>query len=459
LPFSPPLIGQEEIDEVADSLRSGWITTGPKAARFEEDFRRFVGAESALALNSGTAALHLGLVALGVGAKDTVISTPMTFASCIHVIEHTGARPLLVDVDPETLNIDPAAVEKALAGSGSRRVKAMIPVHLYGQPCDMDPLLRLADSQDAGIVEDAAHSLPASDKGRMIGAADAKHPKRLVAFSFYATKNLTTGEGGMLTGPQDLIDTARIWSLHGMSRDAYKRYSAEGSWYYEVVAPGFKYNISDIQAAIGIQQLARLGAMQQRRREIVRIYQAGLQDLDALTLPLARPGIEHAWHLYVIRLNLDRLTIDRSRFIEELKGRNIGTSVHFIPVHLHPFYRDKYGYKPDDFPVAYREYQRIVSLPLYPRMTDSDAGDVVDASSDDDALMSDTIAVRLAVAETMARLRPRCRDALRCFHYEGKSMRDVAAELEVAPLYVRQLLHHCRKAARAIFEFITRVAS
>ena len=186
----------------------------------------------------------------------------------------------------------------------------------------------------------------------------------------------------MLTGPQDLIDTARIWSLHGMSRDAYKRYSAEGSWYYEVVAPGFKYNISDIQAAIGIRQLARLGAMQQRRHEIVRLYQAGLQDLDALTLPLARPGIEHAWHLYVIRLNLDRLTIDRSRFIEELRGRNIGTSVHFIPVHLHPFYRDKYGYKPDDFPVAYREYQRIVSLPLYPRMTDGDTGDVVEAVRD-----------------------------------------------------------------------------
>ena len=382
LPFSPPLIGQEEIDEVVDSLRSGWITTGPKAARFEEDFRRFVGAEKALALNSGTAALHLGLVALGVGADDTVISTPMTFASCIHVIEHTGARPLLVDVDPETLNIDPAAVEKALAGSGARRVKAMIPVHLYGQPCDMEALLNLADSQNAGIVEDAAHSLPASDKGRMIGAGDAKHPKRLVAFSFYATKNLTTGEGGMLTGPQDLIDTARIWSLHGMSHDAYKRYSAEGSWYYEVVAPGFKYNISDIQAAIGIQQLARLGAMQRRRREIVRLYQAGLLDLDALTLPLARPGIEHAWHLYVIRLNLDRLTINRSSFIEELRRRNIGTSVHFIPVHLQPFYRDKYGYKPDDFPVAYREYQRIVSLPLYPRMTDGDTGDVVEAVRD-----------------------------------------------------------------------------
>ena len=382
LPFSPPLIGQEEIDEVAESLRSGWITTGPKAARFEDEFRRFVGAEGALALNSGTAALHLGLVVLGVGVLDTVVSTPMTFASCIHVIEHTGARPLLVDVDPDTLNIDPAAVEKALAGDGAGRVKAMIPVHLYGQPCDMDALLTLADSHQAGIVEDAAHSLPASYMGQMIGATDAKHPKRLVAFSFYATKNLTTGEGGMLTGPKDLIDTARVWSLHGMSRDAYKRYSAEGSWFYEVIAPGFKYNISDIQAAIGIQQLARLEAMQRRRHELVRLYDSGLRDLTALTLPITRPHSQHAWHLYVIRLNLDQLTIDRSRFIEELKVRNIGTSVHFIPVHLHPYYRDKYGYKPEDFPVAFREYQRIVSLPLYPRMTDQDARDVIDSVRD-----------------------------------------------------------------------------
>ncbi len=382
LPFSPPLIGQAEIDEVAESLRSGWITTGPKAARFEDEFRRLVGAEKALALNSGTAALHLGLIVLGVGANDMVVSTPMTFASCIHVIEHTGARPLLVDVDPQTLNIDPAAVEKALVGDGARRVKAMIPVHLYGQPCDMDALLGLADSHDAGIVEDAAHSLPASYKGQMVGAADPKHPKRLVAFSFYATKNLTTGEGGMLTGPPDLIDMARIWSLHGMSRDAYKRYSAEGSWYYEVVAPGFKYNISDILAAIGIQQLARLEAMQRRRREIVSLYDSGLRGLEALTLPVERPDVQHAWHLYVIRLNLDRMTIDRSRFIDELKRRNIGTSVHFIPVHLHPYYRDKYGYKPEDFPVAYREYLRIVSLPVYPRMTNQDAGDVVEAVRD-----------------------------------------------------------------------------
>jgi dTDP-4-amino-4,6-dideoxygalactose transaminase len=382
LPFSPPLVGQQEIDEVAESLRSGWITTGPKAARFEEEFRQFVRADSALALNSGTAALHLGLVVLGVGQGDSVVSTPMTFCSCIHVIEHTGARPLLADVDPVTLNIDPQAVEKVLARERPRRPKAMIPVHLYGHPCDMDGLISIADSHDIAIVEDAAHSLPASYQGEVVGARDPKHPKRLVAFSFYATKNLTTGEGGMLTGPTEMIETARVWSLHGMSRDAYKRYSAEGSWYYEVIAPGFKYNISDIQAAIGIQQLARLPAMERRRREIVALYNSAFQDLEALTLPIERPSVEHAWHLYVIRLNLDRLTIDRAQFIREMRERKIGTSVHFIPVHLHPYYREKYGYKPDDFPVAYREYQRIVSLPLYPRLTDEDVTDVIDAVRD-----------------------------------------------------------------------------
>lgn len=382
LPFSPPLIGQEEIDEVVESLRSGWITTGPKAARFEREFRDFVGAETAVALNSGTAALHLGLVALGIGKDDLVVSTPMTFSSCIHVIEHTGARPLLADIEADTLNIDPNAVEKLIGQQPRSSVKALIPVHLYGHPADMGALIAIAESYDLGVVEDAAHSLPATYHGQMIGARDLRHPKRLVAFSFYATKNLTTGEGGMLTGSAQLIETARIWSLHGMSRDAYTRYSAEGSWYYEVVAPGFKYNISDIQAAIGIQQLARLQAMEQRRREIVRRYNTGLEELEEITLPVERPEVAHAWHLYVIRLNLERLSIGRAHFIDELKARKIGTSVHFIPVHLHPYYRDKYGYKPDDFPVAYREYQRIISLPLYPRMTNQDAADVIDAVRD-----------------------------------------------------------------------------
>jgi len=237
--------------------------------------------------------------------------------------------------------------------------------------------MELARRYDLRVVEDAAHALPAKYKGRFIDTIGD-----LTAFSFYATKNPPTGEGGMLTGGPDLIEGARIWSLHGMSRDAWKRYSSEGSWYYEVIRPGFKYNMPDISAAIGIQQLKKLPDFQARRREIVKRYNDAFGELEEVQIPVKRPDVEHAWHLYVIRLNLDLLKISRNQFIEELKARNIGTSVHFIPIHLHPYYRDKYGFKPDDFPVAYREYQRIISLPLYPKMTDQDVQDVIEAVID-----------------------------------------------------------------------------
>jgi dTDP-4-amino-4,6-dideoxygalactose transaminase len=241
----------------------------------------------------------------------------------------------------------------------------------------MDELLDIAQRHNLAVVEDAAHALPAKYRGRMVGTLGT-----LTAFSFYATKNMTTAEGGMLTGDLGLIDRARPWSLHGMSRDAYKRYSTEGSWYYEVVLPGFKCNMTDIQAALGLQQLKKLPRFQQRRREIVARYQAGFGTLAELEPPIELAEMESAWQLYILRLNLDRLTIDRARFIEELKARNIGTSVHFIPVHLHPYYRDKYGFQPTDLPVAYREYLRIVSLPLHPRMSDQDVADVVEAVRD-----------------------------------------------------------------------------
>lgn len=395
LPFSPPLVGPEEIAEVVDTLRSDWITSGPKVRRFEQEFAAWNGAPAALALNSCTAALHVALATLGIGAgrfdgiqsQDAVISTPLTFCSSIHVIEHVGARPLLVDVEPDTLNIDPAKVAEAIDSSAIRSpsctVRAILPVHLYGHPCDMNALLRVAREHGLPIVEDAAHALAARFRGHLIGSLDSTGsgsvPPVLTAFSFYATKNLTTAEGGMLTGPQELIDDARVWSLHGMSRDAWKRYSSEGSWYYEVIRPGFKYNMTDIQAAIGIHQLRRLPELQARRRKIFERYNEGFAGLQELEIPTVRPGIEHAWHLYVIRLHLDTLAIDRGRFIEELKARNIGASVHFIPIHLHPFYRDKYGFKPEDFPVANREYQRMLSLPLYPRMSDQDVQDVIEA--------------------------------------------------------------------------------
>jgi dTDP-4-amino-4,6-dideoxygalactose transaminase len=392
LPFAPPLIGDEEIAEVVDTLRSDWITTGPKVNRFEQEFAAYVGAPAALAVNSCTAALHLALLALGVGPGDSVITTPLTFCSGVHVIEHVGARPILVDVEPETLNLDPAKVAAVLerlsqgkanastAVRGEARVKALMPVHLYGHPCELDAFGEIARKYQLAMIEDAAHALPAKYRGRCVGSlANSTDVPVLAAFSFYATKNMTTAEGGMLTGPRELVEEARLWSLHGMSRDAWKRYSSEGSWHYEVVRPGFKYNMTDIQAAIGRVQLRKLGGFHARRREIARRYNQAFAGLPEVETPHERAEVEHAWHLYVLRLRADRLDLSRQQFIEELKARRIATSVHFIPVHLHPYYRDKYGYRPEDFPIAYDVYQRMVSLPLAPRMTDADVEDVIGA--------------------------------------------------------------------------------
>ena len=380
LSFSPPLIGEEEIEEVVKALRSGWITTGPRVDRFQSEFKDFIGADAALALNSCTGALHIALAVLGIGPGDKVVSTPMTFASTIHVIEHVGAQPVLVDVEPDTLNIDPAQIEAAVRADPT--IKAIMPVHLYGHPCEMDAILDIARRHKLAVIEDAAHSLPAWYRDRRIGASAGGGVTNLVAFSFYANKNLATGEGGMLTGPQELIDQARKWSLHGMSRDAHQRYAEEGSWFYEVELPGFKYNMPDVQAAIGIHQLARLPQMQQRRREIFDQYNEGFAGMEQIELPVRRPHVESANHVYSIRLNLDRLTVNRSRFIAELRERNIGSSVHFIPIHIHPYYRDKYGFTPEQFPVAYGAYQRLVSLPLSPKFTDSDISDVIEAVTD-----------------------------------------------------------------------------
>jgi dTDP-4-amino-4,6-dideoxygalactose transaminase len=385
LPFSPPLIGEEEIEEVVDTLRSDWITTGPKVRRFEEEFAAYVGAPAALGLNSCTAALHTALAALGVTTGDAVITTPMTFVSSVHVIEHVGARPLLADVEADTLNVDPRRVADVIesARRDGLKVRALLPVHLYGHPCDMNPLMDLAREYRLAVVEDAAHALPASHEGRKVGSfAGLYDVPVMTCFSFYATKNLTTGEGGMLTGPPDLIDEARMWSLHGMSRDAWNRYGAKGSWFYEVVRPGFKYNLTDIAAALGLGQLRKLEGFQARRAEIARRYTEAFSQLEELTVPTSRPEVGHAWHLYVLRLNLERLNVTREQFIEEMRERRIGTSVHFIPVHTHPYYRDRYGFRAEDFPVAAAEFRRIVSLPLNPRMSDRDVEDVIEAVAD-----------------------------------------------------------------------------
>ncbi|HHO81367.1 MAG TPA: DegT/DnrJ/EryC1/StrS family aminotransferase, partial [Bacillaceae bacterium] len=333
----------------------------------------FLGAPGALALNSCTAALHTALVTLGIGPGDEVITTPHTFAATANVIEHVGARPVFVDVEPDTLNIDPSRIEAAL----TPRTRAIMPVHFAGHPADLDPIREIAQVHGLALIEDAAHALPARYRGQMIGSS--RNP---VAFSFYATKNLTTAEGGMLTGTPDFLAKASVLALHGMTRDAWKRYGKKGSWNYEVTVPGFKYNMTDIQASLGLHQLRKLPEFHRRRREIAARYTAAFSEREELVVPVERPDVEHAWHLYVLRLNLSALTIDRARFIEELKQRNIGASVHFIPVHLHPYYREKYGYRPKDFPVSYENYLRSISLPLHPGLSDRDVDDVIEAVLD-----------------------------------------------------------------------------
>lgn len=373
LPFNPPLIEDEEIQEVVETLRSPWITTGPRTKRFEEEFSASLRAPGALALNSCTAAMHVALACLELERGDEVITTPMTFAATANVIEHVGAKPVLVDVEPDTLNIDPDKVEAAITS----RTRALLPVHYTGHPAERDVLEAIARRRHITMIEDAAHALPAKFRGRPIGSGP--NP---VAFSFYATKNLTTAEGGMLTAAPEFLERARIMGLHGMSRDAWKRYDKGGSWRYEIVAPGFKYNLTDVASAIGLWQLRKLERFHQRRLEIVEAYAQAFGAEEALEPPVQRAHVDHAWHLYVLRIRPELLRIGRDQFIDELTKRNIGTSVHFIPIHVHPYYRDKYRYAPTDFPVAFSNFERLMSLPLHPGLTDQDVSDVIDAVLD-----------------------------------------------------------------------------
>jgi perosamine synthetase len=375
LPFAVPDIDETEVAEVTSVIRSGWLTSGSKTDRFEAEFAAFVGAGHAVAVNSCTAALHLALESSGLRAGDEVIVPTYTFAATAEVVRYFGAKPVLVDVDSTSLCIDPAKVEAAV----TPRTRAIIPVHLGGRCAEMDELRVIGERHDLCVIEDAAHAFPAKYKGRTVGTLSD-----FTCFSFYATKTLTTGEGGMICTENGLLaDRCRVMCLHGISRDAWRRYTAEGTWYYEVIAPGFKYNLTDIAAAMGLAQLHKANRMHERRVQIAGRYTAALRGLPELEPPPEAPaGGRHAWHLYMLRLNLDRLSINRARFIEELKRQNIGTSVHFIPLHLHPYYRKTYGYEPEDLPVAYREYQREISLPVYSKMTDDDVQDVIDAVTD-----------------------------------------------------------------------------
>jgi dTDP-4-amino-4,6-dideoxygalactose transaminase len=378
LPFSRPDFDGSELGLIAEVMKSGWITTGAMTRRLEAEFAEMVGGAHAVAVNSCTAALHLALEAVGVGPDDEVITTPYTFASSGEVIRYFGARPRFVDIQPDTLNIDPDAVAAAI----TPRTRAVMPVHFGGHPADMGPIDRIAASAGIAVVEDAAHSLPAAYRGTPIGSRrpTLTEVPQLTCFSFYATKTMTTGEGGMIcTDDEDLAERCRLMSLHGITKNAWNRYAENGSWYYEIVAPGYKYNLTDIAAAVGVAQLQRLGQMRDRRAAIAGRYTEALASLPQLQIPTAQPWVEHSWHLYVLRLHLDALSIDRARFMKELAERKIGTSVHFIPLHLHPYYREMYGFKPEDFPVATREYQRALSLPIFSAMTDRDVDDVIEA--------------------------------------------------------------------------------
>jgi dTDP-4-amino-4,6-dideoxygalactose transaminase len=374
LPYSVPLIDDDDISEVVETLKSGWVAKGPRTIEFEKRFAEYTGAKYAIAMNSATAALHIALIAGGVKPGDEVITTSITFAATANTIIHVGATPVFVDVDPNTFCIDANKIEEKITD----KTTAIVPVHYTGHACDMDKIRAIAEKHNLFVSEDAAHAIDTYYKGDLIGKKGD-----CASFSFYATKNICTGEGGMLTtNREDIAEKARVMSTHGMSKAAWNRYGKGGAWRYDIEYPGHKYNMFDIQGALAKTQMNKLSFMQDRRKEIVKEYEEAFSKLDGLKLPPEADYTTHSWHLYVVRLELDKLTIDRDKFIELMGEANIGTSVHFIPVHLMSYYRENYGYKEGDLPVAENYFDTIVSLPLYPKMTNEDVQDVINAVTD-----------------------------------------------------------------------------
>ena len=368
IPYHRPSIGQEEIDEVTATLRSGWLTTGPRTAQFEREFGEYVSAPHSLAVNSCTGALHLALAALGLGPGDEVITTPLTFCATVNVIMHVGATPVLADVGPDG-NLDPVSVAARI----TPRTRAILPVHLAGLPVDLSAFWSLARRHGLKVVEDCAHAVGARYRDRAIGDGNPAtgDVSAAAAFSFYATKNMATGEGGMVTTHSPaLADAMRVLCLHGISKDAWHRYSDRGNWFYSVLEPGFKYNLTDIQSAIGIHQLRKLEAFTETRARYARLYREVLGGCEEFELPSSRPECRHAWHLYMLKLNLAKLSIDRAEFIERLRREGIGTSVHFIPIQMHPYFAPFTGPGKNQTPRAMALYPRLISLPLYPAMTE-----------------------------------------------------------------------------------------
>ncbi|MBM3306978.1 MAG: DegT/DnrJ/EryC1/StrS aminotransferase family protein [Candidatus Eisenbacteria bacterium] len=371
LPFARPSIGQDEIDRVTEVLRSGWLTVGPKTRELERAVAEYVGVKHAAALSSCTAGLHLSMAALGVGPGDEVVLPALNFAAGANVTLHLGARPVLVDVDPVTLNV----TAEILDAAATPRTKVFMPVHFGGRPCPMDAIMEAARGRGVRVVADAAHAIGSEYRGRRVGAmADA------TAFSFYVTKGITTGEGGMVTSHDEaLVAKVACLSLHGMSSDAWKRYSDRGPWYYEILEAGYKCNMNDVQAAIGLCQMERIGELGAARGRIASAYAAGFADLDGLTVPPPCDDGVHAWHLYTIQIDPRSVRVDRDRFIRCILDEGIGVSVHFIPIHYHPYFRDHLGYGAGAFPATEAYFERAVSLPIYPTMTESDVADAIDA--------------------------------------------------------------------------------
>jgi len=370
LPFHRCSFDDNEINEVVDTLRSGWLTTGPKTQRFEEDFRDFTGCRHAVGLNSCTAGLHLALAASGLQAGDEVITTPMTFVATTNVLMHLNLKPVFVDIERDTLNLDPARIEQAI----TPRTRAILPVHFAGHPCDMDAINAVARRHNLTVIEDAAHALGAKYKGTPIGGNG-----NMAAFSFYANKNITTGEGGMLTVPDDaLVERVRVLRLHGLSRDAWKRFGKEGYAHYDLEAPGYKYNMADINAALGIHQLKKVDRFQETRRRYAAIYDDAFKPLGAMEVLEEKPYAESARHIYVIAPKPEALTLNRDGFMQEMQSAGIGVAVHFRAIHFHTYYRETLKVAPEILPVASEMSDRVLSLPLYPRMTESDVQRVID---------------------------------------------------------------------------------
>jgi UDP-4-amino-4,6-dideoxy-N-acetyl-beta-L-altrosamine transaminase len=368
LPYGKQWIDDNDIQAVVEVLKSDWLTTGPKVSEFEEKFAEYVGAKYAVAVSSGTAALHAAVYAAGIIDGDEVITTPITFAASANCVLFQGGTPVFTDVQPDTLNIDPQKIEEKITS----RTKAIIPVDFTGLPCELDEIHKIARKHNLWVIEDACHALGAEYRGKMIGSLSD-----MSVFSFHPVKHITTGEGGMITtNNSELASKLRYFRNHAISVDAHQR-QAIGSWFYEIGDLGYNYRLTDFQCALGIKQLEKIDRFLERRREIAARYNTAFADMPEITLPTVREYVKHAWHIYVIQLNLDLLTVDRAKIFAALRAENIGVNVHYIPVHLHPYYRKTFGYKRGDYPISESRYDRIITLPIFPRMSDDDVSDVI----------------------------------------------------------------------------------